>query len=136
VTGRLLLLACGCLALWVLLAIPARHLGGGEDAVLYSGAAALLSGVPMLVSAAVTMRVARREPRLVAIAVLGVTGARMFAVLGCGLLLAEAAPFFRATAFWLWLAAFYPVTLAAEVATVLTSRLPDGRAGGDGSTLP
>src|SRR5437588_649327 len=39
VTRRLLLLLGGVLAFWVLLAVPARWLGGGDRAVVYSGAA-------------------------------------------------------------------------------------------------
>jgi hypothetical protein len=132
VTARLLSLAGACVVLWVLLAVPARQLGGGDEALVYSGTAALLCGAPMFVSAAVTIRVTRRDPRLAPIAVLGATGARMMVVLGGALLLTQAAPALRTQAFWLWLAVFYAGTLAAEVVTLLTGRL----AGGDRSTLP
>jgi hypothetical protein len=136
VTARLLLLAGACVVLWALLAVPARSLGGGDDALVYSSAAALLCGVPMLVSAAVTMQVTRRDPRLAPVAVLGATGARMLAVLGGALLLTQVVPSFRAQAFWLWLAVFYVGTLVAEVVTLVTGRQPGWRAGGNRSTLP
>ncbi len=121
---RLLLLAGGCLTLWVVLAVPARHLGGGDDALLYSGTAALLCGGAMLASAAATEQVGRKDPRLMPLAVLGATGVRMVAVLGCALVLAEAVPFFRGRAFWLWLAVFYLGTLALDVSVLLATRQP------------
>jgi hypothetical protein len=123
-TGRLLLLTGGCAALWVVLAVPARHFGGGDDALFYSGTAALLCGVAMLVSTAGTLWLRRKDPRLMALAVLGATGVRMIAVLGSALALAEAVPFYRGQAFWLWLAVFYLGTLALDVSVLLATRQP------------
>ncbi len=128
-TGRLLLLAGGCAALWVVLGVPARHLGGGDEALLLSGTASLLCGVPMLLSAVVVLRVGRKDPRLATLAVLGTTGVRMLAVLSCGLLLAQAVPFYRGQAFWLWLGVMYVGTLALEVSILLATRHSASAAG-------
>ncbi len=124
-TQRLLLLIGGSAALWLLLALPARHLGGGDDALKYSGTAALLCTVPMALTLVLTTRLAARNPRMAAIAVLGATGARMFAVLLAGGLLSVADPSFREPAFWLWLVVFYLATLALDVGLLLAS-LPPG----------
>jgi hypothetical protein len=122
VTVRLLVLIVGSAALWLLLGLPARHLGGGDDALTYAGVAALLCTLPMAVSLFVTTRIAARNPQMLAIAVLGATGARMFLVLVGGLIAAAANPFYGQPAFWLWLVVFYMATLALDVGLLLASR--------------
>jgi hypothetical protein len=124
VTRRLLLLIGIVAAMWLLLGLPARHLGGGDDALVYAGVAALLCAVPMAASIVVLARVAVRRPQLLPIATLGAGGGRMFFVLFGGVALASAGPFFRQTAFWLWLVVFYLATLTLDVVLLLKSQPP------------
>jgi hypothetical protein len=132
VSKRLLLLAGGALAFWAVVAVPARHLGGGADAVAYSGSALLLCLVPMALTLAAADLALRRDPRTFLLAVLGGTGARMFLVLAGGGLLAALVPYYRDQAFWVWLLVCYLATLALDVALLLAGRpaeRPGARAG-------
>jgi hypothetical protein len=122
VTQRLLMLIGGSALLWLLLGLPARHLGGGDDALKYAGAAALLCTVPMALSLVLTTRLAAQKPQMLAVGVLGATGVRMFVVLGAGLLLGVVDPYFGGQAFWLWLVVFYLATLALDVGLLLAGQ--------------
>jgi hypothetical protein len=122
VTQRLLVLFGSTAALWLLTGVPASRLGGGEDALRYSGTAALLCVLPMAVALAVTARLAARNSPMLTFAVLGATGLRMFVVLAAAVALATFVSFYRETAFWLWLAIFYAGTLVLEVSLLLVGR--------------
>jgi hypothetical protein len=119
---RLLVLIGGSAALWLLLGLPARHLGGGEDALTYAGVAALLCTVPMAATLVVTNRLASRNPQMLAIGVLAATGVRMFLVLAGALALAGVDPFFGQPVFWFWLVVFYLATLAFDVGLLIAGR--------------
>jgi hypothetical protein len=119
VTRRLLMLVGSVAALWLLLGLPARHFGGGDDALMHSGAAALLCTLPMAVSLAVVTRLARTNPQMQAIGILGASGVRMIFVLAAALALAGIDPFFGQPAFWMWLVVFYCATLALDVGLLL-----------------
>jgi hypothetical protein len=128
---RVLLLIGAAACLWLLLGIPARYLGGGDNALKYSGVAALLCTVPMAVSLVITTRLGRRNPRMLAIGVLAATGARMLVVLLGAVILSAADPFFEQPAFWAWLVIFYLATLALDVGLLLAGQpgKPAGQAG-------
>lgn len=113
------------MALWLLVGLPARHFGGGDEALQYTGTAALLCAIPMALTLALTARLAVKAPRMLAIGVLGATGLRMFVVLISGLVLAAFVPFYREQAFWLWLVVFYLATLALDVGLLLASKPVD-----------
>jgi hypothetical protein len=122
VTRRLLLLVAGALALWVPAAFAARGLGGGDDALLFSGVAEALCLVPMALALVAVEWSRRQDPGLQVLVVLACSGLRMMLVLGVGLVLTVAAPEFRRPAFWVWLLAVYLVTLALDVALMVGGR--------------
>jgi hypothetical protein len=108
---------------WVLTAIPARQLLGGEWTYVYSGTAMLLCLVPAVLTLLWATRVAARDPQQVPLAVLGGTGVRMFGVLLVALLLVQKVPLYREEGgFLLWLVVFYLFTLAAEMHLLLSGR--------------
>lgn len=114
---RLAVLVLGTLALWALVAIPARHLWG-DEAAAYSAVAAGLCLVPSaatFVWAAWSLRQPPDQQVGVLVAVLGGTGARMFFVLGAGAALWAWLPYFHRPAFWIWLVVFYLLTLTLEM---------------------
>jgi hypothetical protein len=131
VSRRLLLLFAGCAAFWLLAALPARHFGGGDLAVAYSGTALLLCFVPAALTLAWAAWAMRQDAQQQLLLVIGGGGVRMFFVLLAGLLLTQYVPFYREqTAFLFWLLAAYLFTLALEVALLLAAR--SSAAGGKG----
>jgi hypothetical protein len=120
VTRRVLILVGGVAAFWLLLALPARHLGGGDEAVLQSGLAALLCLVPATAVLLWADWAFRQNPEQQMYAVLGGGGVRMFFVLSAGLVLGEVVGWFRGqVSFWAWLVLFYLFTLALEIGLML-----------------
>lgn len=121
-TRRLWLLVGGSLALWLLLALPARWLGGGDHAVAYSGTALALCLGPALLTLLWLEFSRRGSPSQVLLATLGSTGVRLFFVAVMGFLLYSQVPFFREQpGFLIWLAVFYLLILGLEVALVLSA---------------
>ena len=127
---RLLILIVAAAAFWVLTAIPAKHLGGGNLALVYSGAAMLLCLVPGLLTLLWAGWVERTDPGQMPIMILGATGLRMFGVLATGILLLQTVPLFREQeGFLIWLIVCYLYTLALEMTLLLKGRSrPDGSA--------
>jgi len=122
VTGRLLVLIGLTLAFWVLAALPARWLGGGDLALLYSGTAVLLCLVPGVVALLWT-GFSPPQPEQQLLATLASTGVRMFFVLGVTfLLLVNVDPYRGSVAFAIWVLVFYLCTLALETLLVLANR--------------
>ena len=119
---RLLLLVAGALALWVPAAFVARGLGGGDDVVRFGGAAVALCVAAMALTLAAVEWSRRRGPGLRVLFVLASSGLRLLLVLGVGLALTVAVPEFRRPAFWVWLLAVYPATLALDVALMVGGR--------------
>jgi hypothetical protein len=128
VTARLLLLIGGVGAFWLLTALPARHLGGGDLAVVYGGTAALLCLVPAVVTLAWAGWAFRRDAQQQLTMVLGGTGVRLFGVLLVAFLLTQYVPLYQQGGFWTWLLVNYLFVLALEMGLVLTAR-PAGPAG-------
>ena len=122
-TKPVLFLTGGVAALWLLLALPARYLGGGDDAVVQSGFAALLCLVPAAAVMVWSQWAFRKGGEQQLYAVLGGGGVRMFFVLGSGFLLSEVLGWYRGQiGFWVWLGVFYFCTLALEIGLLIKSR--------------
>jgi hypothetical protein len=125
---RLLLLALGGLAFWVVVALPARALADSseqaEQAVAFSGVAVLLCLVPAALTLLWAAWALKQSPEQQLVAVMGGTGVRLFVVLLAAWVLTRTAPYFREHGFWLWLAAAYCATLALEIALLLVGRVP------------
>lgn len=124
---RLLMLFGGCAAFGLLVALPARQLGGGDAAVVYIGTALLLCVIP----AAVTLiwgESAFRQPaekQLVLWA--GGTLFRIAFVLLTGWTLYQWVPYYERSSFLIWLAVCYLFTLALDMALLLAGRPDAGR---------
>jgi hypothetical protein len=120
---RVLLLIAGSLALWLLVALPARMLGGGDAAIIFSGTALLICLVPAVGTLLWASRGLQKHPEQQLMMILGGTGLRMFFVLGVALLISLAVPYYQGqTSFWIWLLVFYLITLALEMGLMLTLR--------------
>lgn len=121
---RLLLLFAGCAAFWLLTALPARLLGGGDRAVVYAGTALLLCFVPAALTLAWASWGLTQDAQQQLLAVLGSGGVRMFVVLLVGVFLSQYVPYYqeRSSVFLLWLAVAYLFTLALEIAVLLAGR--------------
>ena len=122
-TRRLLYLFGASAAFWLLVALPARHLGGGDAAVAYSGTALALCLVPGVVTLLWAGWALDKSPEQQLTLVLGGTGMRLFVVLGAAWALFASVPYFREhNGFWAWLLVFYLFTLALEMALLLAGR--------------
>jgi hypothetical protein len=127
VISRLLILTASAAAFWLLVGLPARHLGGGDLALIYCGTGLLLCLVPAAITLVVVARANRTSPHEGALAVLASTGIRMFAVLAAGWVLTGLVPLYQSDRFWAWLVVSYLFTLAVETALVLTAVPPSGK---------
>ena len=120
---RVLILIGGVAALWLLLALPARRLGGDDDAVLQAGLAALLCLVPATAVMVWAAWAFGQSPEHQLYAVLGGGALRMGFVLGVALVLTQVVGLFKdPTAFFIWLGVFYLSTLALEIGLLVTAR--------------
>src|SRR5947208_775671 len=100
---RLAVLLAATLALWVLLAVPVKHLADDENAWAHSGVALLLCLVPATLTLFFGERFLRRDPQQGPIILLGATGVRLFGVLAVALLLVFHVPLFAQGRFLIWL---------------------------------
>lgn len=119
-------LMIGTLAVWAVIAYPARRFGG-EQALLDTLTAMLLCLAPASLTLAWADRALRGKPEEQLLFMLGGTGIRMIFVLGAGLLLYYSVEPFQHPGFWLWVLLFYLMTLAGELVLMLS-----GRAAGSG----
>jgi hypothetical protein len=118
-----LFLIVGSLALWVLLALPARMLGGGDSALIFSGTAMLICLVPAVVTLLLASWGLHQHPDQQLAMILGGTGLRMFFVLGVALLISRVVPYYQEQiSFWIWLLIIYLATLALEMGLLLSMR--------------
>jgi len=119
---RLVLFLAGSLALWTLVAIPARFIWG-DWALVYSGTALALCLAPTTVTLLWSAWAFQQAPEHQLAMVLGGTGLRMFVVLAAGLVLYNHVEYFQNhPGFWTWVLVCYLVTLALEVALMLSGR--------------
>lgn len=122
-TARIVLLTTAALAFAALLGIPARSLGGGDEAFLHCLTAVLLCLVPGVVTVAATHWVAANDPRKAPLLALGASGVRMFGVLLVALFLHLNVPLYQDAGFLFWVAGAYLWLLAVEVALLVRGRL-------------
>jgi hypothetical protein len=119
VSKRIVSLIAWSVGLWMLAAYPA-HRWGGEVQLLYSTVALVLCLLPAAGTLAWLDGVAEPSSEQRMLIALGGTGLRMTVVLGVGLALYSLVPFFGRASFWLWVLAFYLLTLMLEIALLLT----------------
>jgi hypothetical protein len=127
VIRRLLFLVGGCAAFWLLVGLPARHLGGGDAAMIFIGTALLLCLAPAIVTLLWGERALHQTPDKQLILVLGGTGVRMAFVLLAGLTFYKLVPYYRERdSFLIWLLVCYLFTLALDMTLLLVGR-PEAR---------
>lgn len=120
---RLLLLLGGCAAFCLLVGLPARHLGGGDTAVVFIATALALCLIPAVVTLVWGERALRRSADQQLVMVLGGTGVRMAFVLLAGWALYQYVPYYqRQSGFLIWLAVGYLFTLALDMTLLLAGR--------------
>jgi hypothetical protein len=130
VRQRLLTLIAGTVGLWVLTAIPVKHLGGGNLALVYSVTALLLCLVPGVLTLLWVGWTTSKNPQQLVLVALGSTGVRLFGVLLVGLLLVQMVPLYtEQNGFLLWLLVFYLFTLALEMVLLLKAAPRTARPG-------
>jgi threonine/homoserine/homoserine lactone efflux protein len=125
VIRRVLFLIGGCAAFWLLVGLPARHLGGGDRALVFLGTALLLCLAPAVATLVWGERALRRSADNQLVMVLGGTGVRMLLVLLAGWTFNQYIPFYQQQpSFLIWLAVGYLFTLGLEMVLLLAGR-PD-----------
>ena len=116
----------GTALFWLLVVVPARFLWG-DSAVLFSGVAALLCLIPTALTLVWSQRSFRGLPEHQLLAVMGGTGLRMVFVIAVGMALFFSLPAFYYIRFWLWVIAFYLVTLTLEMGILVYGPAAAGR---------
>ncbi|GEM_PF-2373711 len=125
---RMLVLFGGCAAFWLLVGLPARHLGGGDAALVFLGTALLLCLAPALATLVWGERALRQSADKQLVMVLGGTGIRMVLVLLGGWTLYQYVPYYQQQPrFLIWLTVGYLFTLGLDMVLLLASR-PDRQA--------
>jgi hypothetical protein len=116
---KLILLIGGLLTLWVLVAVPARHLLGNW-AVAYSGTAFLICLIPAIGTFLWVSWTREHASDSVPMIFLAGTGVRLFVVSVAALVLTNVPFYSEHEYFWAWLLFFYLASLALEVAFLLS----------------
>ena len=120
---RLLLLIGGALAFWLLAGLPARMLGGGDEALVFSGTAVLLCLPPMAATLIWANWVKDKSAHDQLMMVLGGTGLRIGFVIAGALIVYFAIPYFQGRiAFWIWVLVVYLAALALDVVLIVAGR--------------
>lgn len=120
---RLLVLLGGCAAFCLLVGLPARHLGGGDSAVVFIATGLGLCLLPAVGTLLWGHRALQQNAEQQLAMVLGSTGGRMIFVLLAGWTLYQYVPYYRRHAsFLIWLAVCYLFTLALDMALLLAGR--------------
>jgi hypothetical protein len=123
VTRALGILIGGTLAVWAAAYLPARFFGG-QQVVAYSVAAMVICLIPTTLTLAWAHRMLTRSHSQALLVATGGTGIRMMFVLGAGLVLNQAVPYFEHVSFWAWIVGFYGLTLGLET-YLLRNMKPD-----------
>jgi hypothetical protein len=132
VIRRLFFFLGGCITFWLLVALPARHLGGGDSAVVFIGTALWLCLVPMTVTLIWGQGALQQTADKQLLLVLGGTGFRMAFVLLAGWTLYQWVPYYQQQSrFLIWLVVCYLFTLALDMILLLLGR-PDSAGIGHG----
>jgi hypothetical protein len=123
VIRRLLFVLGGCAAFCLLVGLPARHLGGGDSALVFLGTGLLLCLVPAVITLVWGEWALGQSPDRQLILVLGGTGVRMAFVLLAGWGLFQYVPYYqRQASFLIWLVVSYLFTLALDLIVLLAGR--------------
>lgn len=123
---RLLLLLGGCAAFCLLVGLPARHLGGGDQALVYIATSLGLCLAPACVTLLWGQWAMRQSADRQLVMVMGGMGVRMAFVLLAGWALHQYVPYYQQqAAFLIWLAVCYLFTLALDMTLLLADR-PEG----------
>jgi hypothetical protein len=121
-----LFLVGGSAAFWLLVGLPARHLGGGDAALDFLGTGLLLCLAPGIATLIWGERALRQSADKQLILVLGGTGVRMAFVLLAGSMLYLWTPYYqRQPSFLIWLLVSYLFTLTLDMIVLLLGR-PEG----------
>jgi hypothetical protein len=122
----LLLLFGGTLALWVLIALPARALVDDPESkarvIGYSGTTLFLCLIPTALTLIWCSVALQQSPENQLTAVMGGTGVRLLSVLLAGWALHSNVAFYQHDSFWNWLLGAYLFTLALEMTLLLSGR--------------
>lgn len=123
-TRRLLILIGVSLAVWVLVAVPARAVWG-DSALVYSATALGLCLIPAALTLTWASWAASQPAEKQLAMVFGGTGVRLFVVAAGAFALIRYVPYFseqETPGFWAYLAIFYLVTLALETTLTVAGR--------------
>ena len=121
---RLFFLLGGAAAFCLLVGLPARHLGGGDAALVFIATALVLCLAPACVTLLWGEHALRQSADKQLVMVLGGTGVRMAFVLLAGWALYQYVPYYQQSRFLIWLAVCYLFTLALDMTLLLAGR-PD-----------
>jgi threonine/homoserine/homoserine lactone efflux protein len=118
-----LFLLGGSAAFCLLVGLPARHLGGGDQAVVFLATALGLCLAPAVVTLLWGERALRQSADQQLVMVLGGTGVRMAFVLLVGWTLFQyVPPYQQQSSFLIWLAVCYLFILALDIILLLAGR--------------
>jgi hypothetical protein len=117
VTRSLAILIGVTVAVWAAAFLPARMLGG-ERAVVYSLVALIICLIPSVVTLIWACRTIKYRPSQAFAVIASSMGVRMTFVLGAGLILNQAVPYFEPMSFWVWILGFYMLSLCLETLLV------------------
>ena len=120
------LLVGSTLAFWLVVAYPAWLLGGNA-AFVFSAVAGLLCLVPTTATMLWCLWASQGAPEQQLLATMGGTIVRLVVVLGAGMALFHVLPYFHDRKFWLWVIAFYLLTLTLEVTLIVARHSPGNR---------
>lgn len=135
---RLGLLLGGTVLFWLVVIYPAIRQWGVEMLPL-SAVAAGLCLTPTLLTLLWAVWAQDQAPAQQLFMILGGTGVRLFVVLGVGLGLSLAVPYFKEAnlyPFWTWVLVFYLVTLFLEVLILILGRSATPTAEAQPTTTP
>jgi len=121
VSRHLKLFLFGAAAFWAVAAYPALRFGG-TAAFVYTLVSLGLCATPTVVVAWWCGRTPQRTAGERLFLMLGGTGLRMGLVLGIGLALYLAVPYFQHLSFWVWLLVFYLYLLGLEIYLILADQ--------------
>lgn len=117
-----------CALIFLLIVLPVRFLttdqAKTEAMTVYAFTAFLLCVIPATATLFWCFKAQESSPQHLLLAVLGGTGIRMFFVLIAAFSLRQSVAYFKnyGTLYWIWILAFYFITLALEISFVLMTQ--------------
>jgi hypothetical protein len=121
---KVVLLVGGTLLFWLLVALPARWLGGGDLALMYALTAVLLCLIPAAGTLLWADATFRRQPEMQGLVFMGGMVLRMFFVVIATTVLYARVEFFQLQeGFVIWVCVFYLFVLALETSLFTVGRI-------------